>query len=734
MTDDDLISLDILMADLAARRQRVLLWISGDADDAISRALVLWQARHWHSPLWLGPELEREIDAYGITPLPAAKARTRLGGEHDLVIVDAASVNAGFDPDAFGAVSGTLRAGGLLVLLTSEAWHVGTPVVDADYARLAAWPHDACDLSARYLARLARLLRTSPLALHWPAEQAMPALALPPIMIEPPSTPDDSACLTTDQAVAVSRLTRLRRRRPLVISADRGRGKSAALGIGAAWRLLGGERRLWITAPRPAAVEPLFERLAALLPQGWREGNGFYVEIDDERAEVCFIALDAMLDALDGGGIDPRSPSREPPPTLFVDEAAAIPAPLLARWLQAFPRIAFATTVHGYEGTGRGFAVRFRARLDRDTPDWRECRLSQPVRWADGDPLEALTRQLLLLDAEPTADATLAHALDEHQPRLIELDRATLAEDELALSELFGLLVQAHYRTTPSDLRQLLDGPDVRLLAAYVDGHCAGVCLAQHEGGFAADLAAAIWRGERRPRGHLLAQSLATHGGHRWAAEARWCRITRIAVHPAARRRGLGSALIAALGDKVADDGIERLGVSFGAETELVDFWRAQGFVSLRLGLSREAASGEHALMMGRALNPSAEAKIRRLAADFQRLLPSLLAHELTRFEPELAAALLQEGEAPKLCMQTLERIEWFALGGGELALVRPWLAEAWLAWWRGAAPTLRDDDLVALVAPLFQGDGAISDGAGRKARLARWRELAGRLHRYLAN
>ena len=31
------------------------------------------------------------------------------------------------------------------------------------------------------------------------------------------------------------------------------------------------------------------------------------------------------------------------------------------------------------------------------------------------------------------------------------------------LEKLFGLLVQSHYRTTPSDLRQLLDGPGTSL-------------------------------------------------------------------------------------------------------------------------------------------------------------------------------------------------------------------------------------------------------------------------------
>ncbi|MCH4563857.1 GNAT family N-acetyltransferase [Halomonas sp. EGI 63088] len=667
---------------LAGRHWRGLVWLTGEPEECRSRALALWRAGDWGSPLWVVPRPPGGVEArHWLAP---AKARTRLGGELGLLVIDTVSDDAGFDPEAFGALSGTLRAGSLLVLMTPPDWGARP---DADYARLAEHPHRAEELTAHYLQRLARQLCLAPGVVHWPAagEPQLPPLPASMAASLPPEDPD---CLTRDQAEAVARLIRLRRRRPLVLTADRGRGKSAALGIACARLLVAGEPRILVTAPRPSAVAALFERLEALCPGGSRQGHAFVLG----SGRVAFLPPDEL------SALTRRGEAGGPGQWLLVDEAAAIPATLLGEWLEAFPRIAFATTVHGYEGSGRGFALRFRQRLERRTPEWHDYHLNAPIRWAAGDPLEALVTRLLLLDAEPgdTREAPVT---------MRRVRRAELADDERRLGELFGLLVQAHYRTTPSDLRRLLDGPGVAITTLEAGASPQAVLVTTDEGGFDVELAERVARGERRPRGHLMAQSLAAHAGCRDALSGRLRRVLRIAVHPGQRRRGLGRRLLEAERQRARRGSIDLLGASFGAEPGLIAFWQALGFRAVRLGLTRETATGEHALMVVAPVSARGEGLAVELETRFHRQLPGLLAFELAGLEPEVAAALLAEGDGPMPAPGDLRDIDDVAFGHREPALARPALQA--LARRALATGLSRDaPDLCLLVAWAFQGHG----------------------------
>ncbi len=109
------------------------------------------------------------------------------------------------------------------------------------------------------------------------------------------------------------------------------------------------------------------------------------------------------------------------------------------------------------------------------------------------------------------------------------------------------------------------------------------------EGGLTSELPQAVWSGRRRPRGNLVAQSLAAHAGFVEAATLRSRRISRIAVAAEQLRQGSGQALVAAAQSQRYVDFIS---VSFGYTEALWAFWRACGFTLVRVGTQREASSG----------------------------------------------------------------------------------------------------------------------------------------------
>ena len=622
------------LVEARAPRHRLTLVLSGDPDWTAAAARSVVAAAAFDRPVfWLS---DRPLDP-GVRPL-AAGARL-LGGECDLLVYDAWS---GFDPDGFGAVTGTLRGGGLLVLLTPslDAW---SRLPDPQAARIAPWPLGADAPRGRFIARLIRVLRRqSGVVIRAQRDGAAGAVMDPPFpFVNDTATGaswpdvDPAAAATPDQQHAITAILRHARgrpRRPLVLTAHRGRGKSAALGLAAA-RLLAPETatatarpyRILVTAPNRASCDALFRHAALAWPGSRPDGSGLRA---GDRA-VVFMAPDACREAHPDADL------------LLVDEAAGIPAPLLTALLEQYPRVVFATTVHGYEGTGRGFDLRFPETLNRLTPQWRALTLEAPIRWAAGDPLESLVFRALLLDAATAGTADL-ESIDRAAWQPERLNRDALAVDDALLGQVFGLLVLAHYQTRPLDLRLLLDGPGVRVLVLRHQGLVAGTLIAVAEGGMTDPaLLQAVYDGRRRPRGHLLPQTLSAHGGLLDAPRLRYLRVVRIAVHPTLARRGLGRRLLRALYRAARLEGIDLLGTSFGATPGLIGFWSAGGYHPVQIGLSRNAASAEHAVVMLRRVSRQGAAFLGAAGRRLEARLPVLLPGPLRWLDSAVAASLI---------------------------------------------------------------------------------------------
>ncbi len=557
--------------------------------------------------LWVGDNAPPQFEV-----VPASKLFQKLGQDVEHLVFDA---QRDFNADAFAIAAGLVKGGGYFILLTPE---------------LDQWQQQQ---SPRFYRRLASMCNKVQL------QTAEPVNDIPELDDGTP-TPEQQQLIAAIERVATGH-----RNRPLVVTADRGRGKSAAFGMAAATLLRAGTKRILVTAPRLSATHALFQHAASVLPQASLQPGC----LDLDQGWLKFMAPDDLAQ---------NQPSAD---LLLVDEAAAIPLPLLEKLLVRYKRIAFASTVHGYEGSGKGFALRFSRVLDRHCPQWKSLQLQQPVRWAAQDPLEKFTFELLLLDAEP-ADVT---ELDTDSLHIQRLNRDELLNDEVLLKQVFGLLVSAHYRTTPTDLVHLLDAPNLALWLGWINNKPVSALLVATEGGLPAQQHEAILAGKRRPPGHLLPIAVATQCGIAEALSLRCERIVRIAVHPQLQRQQIGSRMLQGLREHAQERQVDFLGSSFGATSELLGFWRNNDYLPVRLGFRREASGGAHSVLMLQGIsNPGKDVQqgARQL---FLSQFPWQLREVFTELEPALVLQLSKGETEVEFVLSEAERaiLQGYAMG-----------------------------------------------------------------------
>ncbi len=620
-------------------RHRQMIVVAGDATWCREVGTQLVALSRLSRVTWISSESQQDADVVSINA-----AKKLLGQERDAIVFDA---HSGFDPDAFGVVSGVICGGGLLVLLCpplAEWEDMNDPAAE----RIAIWPYHADDIGGRFLRRIADVI----VALSVAVALIKQGAALPVLhgfgKAANPAGMLDDVFRTEDQRGAVAAIEKVMDGHwgPLVVVADRGRGKTAALGIAAARLLRTQTMRIVVTAPRLAAVQPLFQQVQKILPGA----SGHDGSVRWQEGSIQFVAPDVLCLSVVSADL------------VLVDEAAAIPASLLQQLLTRYSRIVFSTTTHGYEGTGRGFAVRFRQTLDEQTPGWSQVVLRMPVRWAENDPLESLVFKMLLLDAVSADDESVAGAAVDNVV-MEKINRDALVNDESLLAQIFGLLVVAHYRTRPNDLRNLLDGPNLSVYVSRYQGQVVATALVASEGEFDSHIADAVFAGRRRPRGHLIPQSLMAHAGLKDAAGLRCARVMRIAVHPVLQHKGLGRQLLRYIRADAEKQGADLLGASFGATESLLHFWSQENILPVRVGFRRGYASGEYSVMVLVALSVAGDAVYAAARARFKRDLPHWLGDPLQALDMRVSTILLKNkvGEVETVLS---EQHDWDMLQG----------------------------------------------------------------------
>ncbi|MDG6305791.1 GNAT family N-acetyltransferase [Glaesserella parasuis] len=491
------------------------------------------------------------------TSLPFSNAKTLLGQEFPYAFYDMrAEGGVCLNLDALAIVAGTIQEGGTLYLVCPE-WDNLEQQVDFDALRWNAQQPIATPNFFRYFKTLVNEI-------------------LPPFTGEVPCEAGGRGeiVFTQDQQNIFDNL-------PLdpadihLILAPRGRGKSTLSGKLA--EKLSQQYAVSITA-----------RSHSALPNFWKG-----IESD----KVKFFAPDRLIQMIEQKNISPNQ-------WLFVDEAASLPLPMLQQFCAYFDKVVLTTTTQNYEGTGRGFCLKFLPTLSRSTKQWT---LSQPLRWGENDPLEAFVNQLLLLEYQIPPSPPFSKG-GSYLDKLINF---------------YHLLAQAHYKTTPTDLRRLFDAPDQRYFYLEEQEKLIAGCWAVNEGGLDDELTQAIWRGERRPQGSLVAQYLCFQGNLPDACRLKSVRISRIAVQPEYQKQGYGKRLVSQIISQMPPL-VDFVSVSFGLTPELLYFWQSCGFNLVQITPTPEASSGYHSAMMIYPLSEQGKIFAQQAQQQFKRDFPLL--------------------------------------------------------------------------------------------------------------
>uniref|UniRef100_UPI00398F1A4F RNA cytidine acetyltransferase isoform X2 n=1 Tax=Pristiophorus japonicus TaxID=55135 RepID=UPI00398F1A4F len=505
-------------------------------------------------------------------------------------------------------------------------------------------------------------------------------------------------CKTLDQAKAVLKfieaISEKTLRSTVALTAARGRGKSAALGLAIAGAVAFGYSNIFVTSPSPDNLHTLFEFvfkgfdalqyqehldyeiIQSLNP----EFNKAVVRVNIYKEHRQTIQYIHPADAVKLGQAE----------LVVIDEAAAIPLPLVKKLLGPY-LVFMASTINGYEGTGRSLSLKliqqlrqqnhqnqvnmtaenktmFTARLST-VRSLHEVSLHEAIRYAPGDPVEKWLNDLLCLDCLNIPRVISGCPLPETCD-LYYVNRDTLfcyhKASEAFLQRLMSLYVASHYK----------------------------VCL---EGEISSQSVMNSLSRGKKAFGDLIPWTVSEQFQDPDFGSLSGGRIIRIAVHPDYQGMGYGSRamellqmyyegkfpcleeqgshksteittvsseavglleemlsprrdlppLLLKLSERPTEK-LDYLGVSYGLTPQLLKFWKRAGYVPVYLRQTPNDLTGEHSCIMLKTLNEeegtetAPENWLHAFWTDFRRRFLSLLSYQFSSFPPSVALNILQ--------------------------------------------------------------------------------------------
>lgn len=559
-----------------------------------------------------------------------------LGTNYDFLAID---VHHSFVPNDLGRLINIVKGGGIIVLLTPpfDKW---PKLTNFFHEIVVTPPYSFNDIKNNFVRWVIRKLKEHEgVAIfengeiikdgHMECSPSRKEVLIPTDIRFPRGAYE--MCMTQDQVKVLQTFERFGKRGVMVITADRGRGKSSILGI-AAGLLAGKYRKIGITAPDISNIRELFRFLEITL----RMRN-----IKFKRKRKSIVSKDFRIEYMEPVSLEPKNYD-----LVIVDEAAGIPAPLLLKYLKG-RRVVYSTTIHGYEGTGRSFSVRFMQTLRSRVKNLITIEMEDPIRYDINDPVERWLFDTLLLDSEPPRLNKVEIEKLEYRRYNIE----DLLENEEKLREYYGIFVLAHYRNNPNDFGILCDAPNHEIRTLEYDGHV--VCSVQlaREGGIE-NYAEDLYYGETPP-GNIVPDVIIKHHRNLDFAKFVGYRIVRIATHPDFMDMGIGSKML----ENVKKENVDWIGSSFGATEKLMRFWVKNDFYPIHISPKLNESTGEYSVVI---IHPK-KREVKRIVEDVrikfgEKYITSL--GEIHReMEPEIAREILTS--LPRKRELNLDNVDW---------------------------------------------------------------------------